>query len=506
MKVQLLFGSLLLAGMFTVSTGLAADPASDMPPRAGLCLWLDASATQSLEVHENIVTCWHDLSGHRRDAQAIGKPVLIPAAAGAKAAVQFSGRDAFSVAPISSRTGPVTALVVARRQEAQTNNLGWQRLVSIRTGETADNKPPNLCLTTGQKSEPFPFTVKIVSQDGIAPGAVMIGAGVGKQLGSPLHGDIAEVLVYDRGFLSEGALQEVLQYLATKWGAQVDRQNSGWTRIGPLDKTPERLTADLPLSDQQNRAGWVKYNEFSDEFNGAAPDTNKWTTFYQWRGREPALFRGSNVTTQDGLLQLAMRREEVPEMKKNPKYHTYTSAYVCTRRLTRYGYFEVRAKPMNSAGSSSFWFSHGTPQWCTEIDVFEIGGKAPGREKAYNMNCHIFTENGVRNHWNTGGVWEAPWRLADAFHTYGLEWTPEHIVFYVDGVIVRSLPNTHWHKPMRLIFDSETMPDWFGLPQDADLPSFFQVDYVRTWKLAGWEGAFTPEEAAQRDWPAPAAR
>jgi hypothetical protein len=475
-----------------------------MPTRTGLCLWLDASATNSLEVHDNVVTCWHDLSGQHRDAQAIGKPALVTAAPSGPALIRFSGRDAFSVAPVSTRTGPVTVLVVARRLDAQTNNLAWQRLVSIRTGEAADNKPPNLCLTTGQKSAPFPLTVKIISQDNIAPGAVMIGAGVGKQLGSPLHGEIAEVLVYDRGFVSEGALQEVLQYLATKWGAQVDRQNSGWTRIGPLDKTPERLTADLPLSDQFNRDGWLKCAEFSDEFNGAAPDADKWTTFYQWRGRAPALFRGSNVTTENGFLQLAMRREEVPEMKKDPKYHTYTSAYVCTRRLTRYGYFEVRAKPMNSAGSSSFWFSHGTPQWSTEIDVFEIGGKAPGREQAYNMNCHIFTENGVRNHWNTGGVWEAPWRLADDFHTYGLAWTPERIVFYVDGVMVRSLPNTNWHKPMRLIFDSETMPDWFGLPKDEDLPSIFQVDYVRTWKRAGWEGVFTPDEAVQRDWPAPA--
>ncbi len=33
-----------------------------------------------------------------------------------------------------------------------------------------------------------------------------------------------------------------------------------------------------------------------------------------------------------------------------------------------------------------------------------------------------------------------------------------------------------------LIFDSETMPGWFGMPEDADLPSTFSVDYVRAWK------------------------
>jgi len=35
-----------------------------------------------------------------------------------------------------------------------------------------------------------------------------------------------------------------------------------------------------------------------------------------------------------------------------------------------YGCYEVNAKPMNSGGSSSFWFHKGdTPGWRTQIDV-----------------------------------------------------------------------------------------------------------------------------------------
>lgn len=55
--------------------------------------------------------------------------------------------------------------------------------------------------------------------------------------------------------------------------------------------------------------------------------------------------------------------------------------------------------------------------------------------------------------------------------------------YYVDGVLVRSVENTHWHQPLFLIFDSETMPQWFGMPDDDDLPSTFSVEYVRAWKL-----------------------
>ena len=75
-----------------------------------------------------------------------------------------------------------------------------------------------------------------------------------------------------------------------------------------------------------------------------------------------------------------------------------------------------------------------------------------------------------------------PLRLADDYHVYGLEWDKDEIKFFVDGVVVRSVENTHWHQPLFLTFDSETMPDWFGMPDDEDLPSTFSIEYVRAWK------------------------
>jgi hypothetical protein len=49
-------------------------------------------------------------------------------------------------------------------------------------------------------------------------------------------------------------------------------------------------------------------------------------------------------------------------------------------------------------------------------------------------------------------------------------------------VAVRRVENTHWHQPLNLMFDSETMPDWMGLPDDVDLPSTYKIDYIRAWK------------------------
>ncbi len=263
-----------------------------------------------------------------------------------------------------------------------------------------------------------------------------------------------------------------------------------WTRVGPLGETPKRLTDSLPLSHQSQAGVWVKYEPMSDEFEGGSLDTDKWVRNMEWwKGRQPALFKAENVTVGNGQLLLTMRKETVPEDMVKRGYHDYTSAAMHSRDRTCYGYFEIKARPMNSGGSSSFWFQQDTtPGWLTEIDVFEIGGKAPGHENKYHMNAHVFRTPTEKRHWSIGGDWDAPWRLADDFHVYGLEWDEENIRYYVDGVLVRRVRNTHWHQPLYLIFDSETMPQWFGIPDDKDLPSTFQVEYVRAWKKQSRHG------------------
>ena len=257
-----------------------------------------------------------------------------------------------------------------------------------------------------------------------------------------------------------------------------------WDRIGTLGDTPKHVTDAFPLSDQENKGGWVKFEPMSDEFEGKELDRSKWVVGLEWwKGRQPALFSEKNVTVSDGKLHLTMRKEKLPAELEKQGYHDYTSAALRSKDRTAYGYFEVKAKPMNSGGSSSFWFhKEDVPGWTTEIDVFEIGGKAKGFERKYNMNLHVFQTPQVKKHWSVQHTWIAPWNFADAYHVYGLEWDKDEIKWYVDGVLVRSVENTHWHQPLYLTFDSETMPEWFGMPKDEDLPSTFSIEYVRAWK------------------------
>lgn len=257
-----------------------------------------------------------------------------------------------------------------------------------------------------------------------------------------------------------------------------------WTLQGPLTNLPMRISETLPLSDQSNRAGWVKSKVIWDEFNGASLDTNKWTVGLNWwQGRQPAWFNPTNVSVHDGQLHLTIRREKVPAEYEKQGYTNYSSAAMHSVAHISYGYYEIRARPMNSAGSSSFWFDHEKiPGWSTEIDIFELSGKGKGQEHRYNMTTHVHRTPTVQGHWQSHAEWEAPFRFADDFHVFGFDWRKDELRWYIDGVLIRTLENLHWHNPLLVIFDSETMPEWFGMPLDADLPSTFSIDYIRAWK------------------------
>jgi beta-glucanase (GH16 family) len=222
--------------------------------------------------------------------------------------------------------------------------------------------------------------------------------------------------------------------------------------------------------------------ELSDEFEGNSFDITKWFPNNPgWDGRQPAFFSEKNVNVSNGTLNLTMRKEEPTEELKKKGYHTYSSAAVRSKHTIKYGYFEIKAKAMNSNGSSAFWFFHQTPGLWTEIDVFELCGTCE-LQYQYNMNLHVFRTPLINKHWSKGSKWKAPYRFADDFHVFGLEWTPYVIRWYVDGEAVSTAENTHWHQPLTMNFDSETMPDWLGLPDDKDLPSTFRIEYVRSWK------------------------
>ena len=253
------------------------------------------------------------------------------------------------------------------------------------------------------------------------------------------------------------------------------------------------------LADPPSGSKWEPIPELTDEFHGDKLDSKKWHDHNPtWKGRPPAFFSKKNVTVRDSKLHLTAKAEDLPDLPKG--YHTFTTAAVKSKIRILYGYFEIKCKPMNSYASSAFWFyavdkDKEKTNWWTEIDVFEICGRNNKLDRVYHMNVHVFvTPEEGKKHWSKGRKWKAPFRLADEFHVYALEWDKNEIKWYVDGKVVHKLKNTHWHQPLYMNFDSETFPKWFGLPKKENLPSTFSIEYVRSWRKTK-----TAEQAPEPD-------
>ena len=101
------------------------------------------------------------------------------------------------------------------------------------------------------------------------------------------------------------------------------KPSQSWVRSGELGAIPQRIIDALPLSDQADKGNWRKYESMSDEFEAAVLDSNKWHPRNPgWLGRQPAYFYHGNVTVSGGKLNLAMRKQEVPEMPRDKGYHS----------------------------------------------------------------------------------------------------------------------------------------------------------------------------------------
>jgi len=299
---------------------------------------------------------------------------------------------------------------------------------------------------------------------------------------------------------------------------------------GPLPSPQQRVTDAFPLSDQGNKGGWVLNPAMSDEFEGGTLDLSKWTTGLMatadgktgpWNGRQPSLFIDQNVAvgtgpSGTGNLKITVRKDPTNSAfisaLQSQGYNTYTSGIVHTKARGGDGYYEIKAKPMYSSVSSACWFQQEDqtqfPNWVTEIDVFEIGGNATGFPARSTvpycqwlfMTTHVFQTptkgSGWSVDWHQGGWWISPIKFADDYHIYGLERNKDRLTWYFDGVPVQTLQNIYFHQPQWLILDGETTPNWFGLPADADLPSTFNIEYVRSWtKPGGSTGPTTGPQA-----------
>ena len=200
---------------------------------------------------------------------------------------------------------------------------------------------------------------------------------------------------------------------------------------------------------------------FRDEFDRFRSD--RWNISHGWRNGKWAVndWRRSQARFGDGLT-MTLEPRLSPEAE-------YAGAELQSRRRFGHGYFEVRMRAARASGTVSSFFTYTGPPFgdpWNEIDVEILGAKT--REVMFTY----FRDGKKIEH-----IHPLDFDAAADFHTYGFDWQPGHLRWYVDGELAHeaspselALPNVN-QKLMTSIWGSETLTDWVGPFDKSALPA-----------------------------------
>jgi beta-glucanase (GH16 family) len=182
-----------------------------------------------------------------------------------------------------------------------------------------------------------------------------------------------------------------------------------------------------------------------------------------------------NVRVTNGSLLLINRKE-----KRGGQ--NWTSGSIWTRREFLYGYFECRYKYAAAEGSNnSFWLMT-RRSLISKGKRFEIDINEGHYPDEINTNIHNWSDikvvNGKKTHPSKSKHFSMGQNLAESFHTYGLEWTENELIFYFEGREIRREPNQFCHS-LTPIWLSLAIINWAGKVTDALDGTQMEVDYVR---------------------------
>ncbi|GAB7050205.1 glycoside hydrolase family 16 protein [Catenuloplanes indicus] len=271
------------------------------------------------------------------------------------------------------------------------------------------------------------------------------------------------------------------------------------------------LGGALYLTNSEPEASAASTLVWSDEFNGAAgtrPDGSKWvqeTGGHGWGNNELQYYTNSasnSALDGNGNMVITARRENPAGYQCHYGSCQYTSARLMTNgKFTQtYGRFEARLKlPKGQGIWPAFWMlgaDIGSVGWPNsgEIDIMENVGKEPNTVYGTIHGPGYSGGGGL-----TGSkVHSAP--LGDAFHTYTVDWSPNLIVWYLDGVeYTRKTPanlnGNRWvfDKPFFMIMNLAVGGNWPGNPDGStQFPQSLVADYVRVYS---YDGGTTPPPA-----------
>ena len=217
-----------------------------------------------------------------------------------------------------------------------------------------------------------------------------------------------------------------------------------------VKKIPSEKTLDAVLEE-----GGYKL-VFADEFDGDSVDYTKWRTGYQTPSRRAAYYEDSADTlfVSDGALTIRTLWKDGQygegwytswlETSTRPDGEGITHSENYEGFSAKYGYFEVRCIAPPTIGIwSAFWLMPdegtgmgpddvmGTGADGVEIDVMESPWKyATGGKESVQHVVHGDGYTDTKS--DKSDRYKVP-DMYSEFHTYGVLWTEEEYIFFIDG-------------------------------------------------------------------------
>ena len=253
---------------------------------------------------------------------------------------------------------------------------------------------------------------------------------------------------------------------------------------------------------------------WSDEFDGAAGERanpENWTYEtggWGWGNDELQYYTDSTDNAAlDGDGNLTITVEEIdPATTELQCWYgpcEYTSARLITenKQEFEYGRMETRVKvPQGSGIWPAVWTlgndfrDVGWPQ-TGEIDIMEFVGRLP------NEIFGTIHGPGYSGGQSFGGIYDFGTPVYDDWHTFEVEWTPERIDWYVDGIQYHTAspediaPN-EWvfDHPFTLLTNVAVGGNFGGqLGDDLEFPQSLLVDYIRVYQAPDTAERFTAD-------------
>ena len=180
----------------------------------------------------------------------------------------------------------------------------------------------------------------------------------------------------------------------------------------------------------------------------------------------------------------------------------YSSAKLTTfeKVSVRYGKIEARVKLPEGQGLwPAFWMlgenfsEHGWPS-CGEIDIFESLGHIPDK---VTFNAHWVNQENKRQE-DLGEFSLSNGKFSDDYHVFTLDWTPEELVYSVDGITQHTIPidegMLEFQRSAYLILNVAVGGNWPGNPDETTtFPQVMSVDYVRVYTQDNLNAGPEPE-------------